>query len=118
MPVEVTVSEGLYEKLDAKKLTAAVEKSVRETTIELEGECKDYSPVDTGNLRRSFSYDVSGGGSVTRAQVRNSTNYWVFQEYGTRYIPAQGFIQRAVEVTEPGAKIVARFQKYYKPGAK
>lgn len=115
MSVDVQVSTGLYKKLDAKKLMNAAEKSVRETTIELEGECKDYSPVDTGNLRRSFSYDVSGGGSVTRAQVKNSTNYWVFQEYGTRYIPAQGFIQRAVEVTEPAAKITSRFSRYYKP---
>lgn len=117
MSVDVQVSTTLYKKLDEKKLKNAAEKSVRETTIELEGECKDYAPVDTGNLRRSFSYEVSGGGSVTRAQVKNSTNYWVFQEYGTRYIPAQGFIQRAVEVTEPADKIIARFSKYYKPDA-
>lgn len=117
MSVDVQVSTALYKKLDEKKLKNAAEKSVRETTIELEGECKDYAPVDTGKLRSSFSYEVNSGGSVTRAQVKNSTNYWVFQEYGTRYIPAQGFIQRAVEVTEPADKIIARFSKYYKPDA-
>ena len=118
MPVNVTVSEALYKKLDDKQLTTALKKAVTETTIELNNECIDYAPVDTGNLKRSHSYDVSGGAAVTRAQVKNSTNYWHFVEYGTRYAPAQGYIQRAVEVTEPGAKITARFQQYYKPGGK
>ena len=118
MPVDVQVSESLYSKLDSKKLQTAIRKAVKDTTIQLEGECKDYSPVDTGNLKRSHSYEVNGGQAVTRAMVKNSTNYWPYVEYGTRYAPAQGYIQRAVEVTEPGAKITARFTQYYKPGGK
>jgi HK97 gp10 family phage protein len=118
MPVDVTVSDGLYQKLDEKKLANALKKAVTETTIELNNECIEYAPVDTGNLKRSHSYEVNGGQAVTRAMVKNSTNYWPYVEYGTRYAPAQGYIQRAVEVTEPGAKITARFGQYYKPGGK
>ncbi len=116
MSVDVQVSTSLWEKLDSKKLVDATRKSVQETTRELKDECVEYSPKVTGHLRRGFSYDVEGG-SVTRARITNApAPYWVFLEYGTRYIPAMGNIQRAVEVTEPGAKIIARFNQYYKPG--
>ena len=117
MSVEVQVSQGLWEKLDSKKLAEATKKAVQETTRELKDECVEYSPKVTGHLRRGFSYDVSGGEAVTRAKITNApAPYWFFLEYGTRYIPAMGKIQRAVEVTEPGAKIIARFNQYYKPG--
>ena len=117
MSVDVQVSHGLWSKLDSKKLLSAVQKSVQETTRELKDECVDYSPKVTGNLRRGFSYDVNNTGSGVDAKITNApAPYWVFLEYGTRYIPAMGNIQRAVEVTEPGAKIIARFNQYYKPG--
>lgn len=115
MPVDVQVSDMLYSKLDEGKLTKAVKKAVTETTAKLERECVDYAPIDTGNLKRSFSHEVSGGNAVTRAQVKNSTNYWMYPEYGTRYQPVQGYIQRAVEVARPAEDVVARFQQYYKP---
>lgn len=117
MSVEVQVSEGLYKKLDAKKLSKALERTVRESTIQLESECVDYSPYDTGKLHDSWSYDVNGGQRVVRAQIKNSTNYWHYVEYGTRYQPAQGYVQRAVEVNQPAEKILARFKQYYKPDA-
>lgn len=117
MSVEVTVSEGLYKKLDDKKLAKAIQKAVTEQTQQLEGECVDYSPHDTGHLQQSWSYDVNGGQRVTRAQIKNSTNYWHYVEYGTRYQPAQGYVQRAVEVNQPAEKIIARFNQYYKPDA-
>ena len=115
MPVNVTVSDALYNKLDEGKLTRALKKAVTETTVKLEVECKDYAPIDTGNLKRSFSHEVTGGKAVTRAKVKNSTNYWMYPEYGTRYQPAQGYIQRAVEVARPSEDLIARFQQYYKP---
>jgi HK97 gp10 family phage protein len=119
MSVDVQINESLWKKLDSKKLSEAVRKSVQETTRELKDECVEYSPKVTGNLRRGFSYEVTGGEAVTRAKITNNTApYWVFLEYGTRYIPEMGNIQRAVEVTEPGAKITARFKQYYKPGGK
>ena len=115
MPVDVQVSAELYDKLDTKKLIEAARKAVKETTIDLEGECKDYAPVDTGNLRRSHSYDVDAGESVTRARVKNSANYWPYVEFGTSRQPPYGYIQRAVEVTDPNERILSKFGKYYKP---
>lgn len=115
MPVNVEISDTLYRKLDSKNLLSAMRQAVTETTIKLEGECKDYSPVDTGNLRRSHSYWVDGGSEQIRALVKNSTNYWPYVEYGTRYAPAQGYIQRAIEVTEPESDVIKRFKSYYKP---
>lgn len=118
MPVDVTVSEALYKKLDDKQLTSALKKAVTETTIELNNECIDNSPVKTGYLKRGHSYEVSGGAAVTRAQVKNRANYWHFVEYGTRYMAPRGYIQQAVNSTKPGEKITTRFQQYYKPGGK
>lgn len=118
MPVDVQVSESLYSKLDSKKLQTAIRKAVKDTTMQLEGECKDYSPVDTGNLKRSHSYDVKEEGTVTRAQVKNSTNYWPYVEYGTSRMPPGGYIQRAVEVVDPADAIQRLFGQYYQPGGK
>lgn len=118
MSVEVTVNEALYEKLDAKKLSSAMKKALTEQTIQLEGECVDYSPHDTGYLQQSWSYSVDGGQRVAKAQIKNGAKYWQYVEFGTRYQPAQGYVQRAIEVNQPAEKFIARFQQYYKPGGK
>lgn len=118
MSVQVDVSEECYKKLDSQRLFQALDKAVKDTVIELEGECKDYAPYVTGKLHDSFSYDYSSGEGTIQAQINNTSGYWMYLEYGTRYIPPYGFIQRAIEVTEPGAKIVARFQQNYGKGGK
>lgn len=119
MPVNVTVSDALYQKLDDKKLLKAIQKSVQDTTRELKDECVDYSPHVTGRLRDGFSYEVNNTATGVDSKITNGpAPYWVFLEYGTRYISPMGNIQRAVEVTEPGAKIIARFHQNYKPGGK
>ena len=115
MSVDVQISQSLYNKLDYKKISNALQKAVEQTVQRLDDECKDYSPVDTGHLRRSFSHDISSSDTAVKGRVKNSTNYWIYQEFGTRYIPAQGFIQRAVEVTEPGKLVIEEFQSRYKP---
>lgn len=116
MPVTVEISDTLYRKLDSKNLLSAMRKAVTETTIKLEGECKDYAPWDTGYLMKQHSYYVDGGSEKIRAMVKNGANYWMYVEYGTRYAPAQGYIQRAIEVTEPESDVIKRFKTYYKPG--
>ena len=116
MPVNVEVSQALYKKLDDKSLLQAAKRAVTDTTIDLEGECKDEAPVDTGNLQRSHSYHVLDEGKRITARVKNSTNYWVYVEYGTKKMSANGYIQRAISTCQPESQLNKRFHEYYKPG--
>jgi HK97 gp10 family phage protein len=65
-----------------------------------EGErvAKENVPVDTGNLRRSITYQL-GQNSPTEQWVRIGTNveYGIFQEIGTVRHPAQPFLRPALE---------------------
>ena len=124
MSVEVIVSEQTYKKLEEKPLLEAVKKAVTDTCLDLEGELKDYSPYETGHLQRHHSYQVQDNGKKITARMKNTARnkqgdlYWPYLEYGTKYIPPYGYIQRAIEVAEPAEQLGIRFHKAYKPGGK
>ena len=118
MTVNVTYNQSFYDKLDPKKLKEAAKEATTETMQLLEREVKDYSPVRTGALRRSHSYDIQDYGYIIKSQLKAGMPYWIYLEYGTRYIPAYGYVARAIEVTDPAQKIVDKFLVHYHIGGK
>ena len=51
------------------------------------------APVDTGNLRRSITMDLSDGGLT--GKVKPTADYAPYLEYGTRFQSAQPFMRPA-----------------------
>ena len=68
-------------------------------------EVRYYSPVDTGNLRGSWSSMEVG--NVCR--LRNSAKYTVYVNEGTRYMKGQHFVEEAIgRIKEQSRSIVSQ----------
>ncbi len=62
-----------------------------------EASAKEHAPVDTGNLRRSITYEVDKTFKSPYARVGTNVRYGIYQELGTRYHPAHPFLRPAME---------------------
>lgn len=58
-----------------------------------EGEAKRLAPVDTGNLRRSITSEVSRDRRGWLVRFGTNVFYGIFQEFGTIHHPAQPFLR-------------------------
>lgn len=80
-----------------KGLTAGTQKAVEEVAIAIEGQAVLNAPVDTGVLRSSITRNVG----KYEASVGSSVEYAIYQEEGTRFMPAanqgKGYLKPAVE---------------------
>ena len=70
---------------------------VRAGSLLIENDAKGYSPVRTGNNRRSIHSDVVDGGSVISAKIGPSTDYGIYLEFGTRRMAPRPFMRPAFE---------------------
>ena len=61
----------------------ALERAVKQTMYDLMKETMKLAPEDTGNLRRSHSVDMRLSSSIIEGLLKNSANYWVYQNFGT-----------------------------------
>ena len=66
---------------------------VRAGSLLIESDAKGYSPVRTGNNRRSIHSDVVDGGSVISAKIGPSTDYGIYLEFGTRRMAPRPFMR-------------------------
>lgn len=97
-----------------KAIHEAAKKAVKKAALDVEGHAKVNAPVDTGYLRNSIysvtadSSDYHGGDkslpevgkpeSDTEAIVAVGASYGIFQEYGTRHMPAQPYLTPAADL--------------------
>ncbi len=56
-------------------------------------------PTTTGDTARSITLTMSDGGLT--ATVAPGTEYSMYLEYGTRFMPAQPFVKPAFEIVKP-----------------
>lgn len=84
------VSE-LTMKLKSNANMKDVKQIVKQNTAELTQGAQRKAPVDTGNLRRSITMDLSDGGLT--GKVKPTADYAPYLEYGTRFQPAQPFMR-------------------------
>lgn len=68
-------------------LSEAVAVAVEKVALEIERDTKTMTPVDTGNLRRSYHTSLSMGLNRDTQEARVGTNvyYAPFVEFGTRH---------------------------------
>lgn len=63
-----------------------------------EATAKEHAPVDTGNLRRSITYEIDTKTDRNPfSRVGTNVRYGIYQELGTRHHPAQPFMRPAME---------------------
>ena len=84
------VSE-LTMKLKSNANMKDVKQIVKQNTAELTQGAQRKAPVDTGNLRRSITMDLSDGGLT--GKVKPTADYAPYLEYGTRFQSAQPFVR-------------------------
>ena len=94
---------------------------VRKAAFDIQAEAASRAPVDTGFLKNSIyvvtsessDYGSGGGGSNLlppvepppddkTAYIAVGANYGIYQEFGTRYMPAHPYLGPAVEAVRPG----------------
>jgi len=61
-----------------------------------EDAAKRYVAVDTGNLRRSITHELGGRGFNQYVRIGTNVLYGLFQEIGTRNMPAHPFLRPAM----------------------
>lgn len=83
------VSE-LTMKLKSNANMKDVKQIVKQNTAEMTQGAQRKAPVDTGNLRRSITMDLSDGGLT--GKVKPMAEYASYVEYGTRFSPRQAFM--------------------------
>ena len=108
-----------------KGASAGNAKAILRTCIRVSNQAKRLAPVDLGQLRNSIMWRVnaegfSEGGFNNRAKasaekaitvepeknsgvVGSNTEYAVYQEYGTRNMPAQPYLRPAVDIVTKGS---------------
>ncbi len=72
--------------------------------IVVEGAAKLLCPVDTGNLRNSITYRVTGN----RCKVGTNVHYGPHQEFGTCKMKAQPYLRPALQNNEDKLRKLAK----------
>jgi HK97 gp10 family phage protein len=78
-----------------KYLTENEERALEAVGLFVRGEVQVRAPVDTGNLRDSYDYEVDPAVKVVR--IGTNVDYAIYQEYGTRKMKAQPHLTPAIE---------------------
>lgn len=78
-------------KLKSNANMKDVKQIVKQNTSELAQGAQRKAPVDTGNLRRSITMDLSDGGLT--GNVKPTADYAPYLEHGTRFQSAQPFMR-------------------------
>jgi HK97 gp10 family phage protein len=110
--VEISGSAELIARLE--NLCAGIGELSNKALVELAEQiiedAKALCPVDTGSLRRSIRYErdpdggvviAAGGGGVVNPRTRREVDYAAYVEFGTSRLPAQPFLQPALEKNLP-----------------
>lgn len=84
-------------KLD-DEVQSKAKKEIESMAVATEGLAVSRTPVDTGNLKASWSYDITGDFEAT---VYNSANYSLAVEFGTSNQRAQPMLFPAYEELRP-----------------
>lgn len=79
--------------LDELARSADVEKALKVAADVGAETAERLAPVDSGDLKRSIGSDSEAG----RANVHVDVSYWMFPEFGTRYMTATPYMRPAVD---------------------
>ena len=114
--VKVDIHESFYKKLGlhpSKAFEESLDSAVERVLYEAENIIKREVPrpghsrsktgyIPTGNLQRS----IHPKKEYMRGELLSNVHYWVYVQYGTKYMPANPFVTRTKE------KIVPKMKQY------
>ncbi len=87
----------------AARIKPAVQQIVDETADEcvsnIKGFIQSNGQVDTGNMLNGIAKE--DGPDEQTKYITSVMDYWIFQNYGTRYMPARPFVEPGIEQTRP-----------------
>ncbi len=88
--------DQLVKHLNKAATLQDVKQVVKSNTADMTAKMQEVVPVDTGNMKRSITMEVTDGGFTGVAGPH--TNYAAYVEYGTRFQAAQPFIKPSFDV--------------------
>lgn len=96
--IRMTITSNRLPRLarSAPQLAAA---GVRETLDQVVAGAKVRSRVDTGEMRAGWTSRMTG---PAEGEVVNEVEHTVYNEFGTRYMPAQPMLRPALDAARPG----------------
>src|SRR5438034_4985532 len=77
-----------------------VDETATECVSNIQGFIVSNGQVDTGNMLNGIAKE--DGPDEQTKYITSAMYYWIFQNYGTRYLPARPFVEPGVEMTRPG----------------
>lgn len=108
--LKVEIKPSFYTKVNPKIVAEATAAMIKNTTLRAEGDCKKEAPVDTGNLRRSHSSDIS----EMEGLVQNSAEYAVYVVHGTSKMEANNYPERVANTLASEKYMSKTFQSELK----
>jgi hypothetical protein len=88
-------------------LATIVDETADECVSNIKGFIVSNGQVDTGNMLNGITKE--DGPDEQTKDIMSAMYYWIFQNYGTRYLPARPFVEPGIAQTQPGfdAKLAA-----------
>lgn len=97
MDVKITVDTSNF-NLNNLDINEIVQQEIEKTAYKIERGAKANCPVDTGHLRRSITTKIG----KLEADVGSNIEYAGYVHDGTRYQPAQPFLETAANAEVDG----------------
>ena len=88
-----------FEWVDKTPMNESVHRAVQIASLFIERRAKQLAPVDNGDLKRSINTVMKTNKNQSRqlGVVGTNIEYAVFQEFGTKFMPAQPYLGPALE---------------------
>lgn len=99
MGVEIKVPKALTKKLTEMEKLEGAKKIVKYHTAQLQKKAQNKAPVDTRFLKRSITLEIQDNGLTGR--VYAYADYAYYQEKGTRFMPAQPYMEPSLNEVKP-----------------
>lgn len=93
--MKITGADALKKKLRQNATLSDVKHIVKSNTTSMNSKMQNLASVDTGNMKRSITSEITDGGLSGTTQPH--TDYAGYVEYGTRFQEAQPFVKPAFE---------------------
>lgn len=94
--MKITGIDALQKKLRENVTLKDVKHIVKSNTSSMNSKMQKLAPVDTGNMKRSITSELTLGGLTGKSGPH--TNYASYVEYGTRFQNAQPFVKPAFNI--------------------
>lgn len=93
--MKITGADALKKKLRQNATLSDIKHIVKSNTVNMNSKMQNLAPVDTGNMKRSITSELTDGGLTGTTQPH--TDYAGYVEYGTRFQEEQSFVRPAFE---------------------